>query len=108
MQLSLITVELQPVKKRLLGQLNISNLLLVSDTQASICPLIFYPLDIKHLDINNVYLCYACKLRNNELCHGKALYGLEGADLYCTLAIFLVVMYPASLYRACKTLDVKD
>jgi len=46
MQLSLITVELQPVKKRLLGQLNISNLLLVSDTQVSQCPLVFYPLDI--------------------------------------------------------------
>lgn len=45
MQLSLITVELQPVKKRLLGQLNISNLLLISDNQASQCPLEVYPLD---------------------------------------------------------------
>lgn len=30
--------------------------------------------------LKNVYLCYACKLCNNELCNGKASYGLEGAD----------------------------
>lgn len=35
-------------------------------------------------------------------------YELEGADLYCILVIFLVVTYPASLYPACKILDVKD
>lgn len=56
--------------------------------------------------LKNVYLCYACKLC--KLCHGKALYGLEEADLYCILVIFLVVMYPASLYPACKKLNVKD
>jgi len=58
--------------------------------------------------LKNFYLCYACKLCNSELCHRKAFYGLEGADLYCILVIFLVVVYPASLYPACKILDVKD
>lgn len=58
--------------------------------------------------LNNVYLRYACKLCNYELCHRKTLYGLEGSDSYCMLVIFLVVMYPASLYPACKKLDVKD
>lgn len=53
----------------------------------------------------NVYWCYACKLCINELCNRKALYGLEGADLYCLLVIFLVYMYLASLYPACKIPD---